>query len=192
MSNTVAQDLIASKRSAIAEEHAIIAKAQARVRDLRAELRGIEELAKMLPQDVVDTQHVAREPKKRGRGLSAHWKALLYRAGEYPNRAISLKNILRIAPQVGAPSNVNTIRSQVSQLVKRGYLVRVASSIYQLTELGVREAAAAPKSKAPDVSTPGASDQPDDERGGSSSNESGESGFSLAALPGASPADSGQ
>ena len=200
MAHRTIQDLIASKCSEISSAEAIIDDLKENLRDLRAELKGIEEAAMLLSQEIAP-QTVGRGKTlhsngRRGRGLSTHWKAALWEIGQATNKTVKIKEVMAICDAVGAPATPNTVRSQIAQFVKRGYLRRVGrvgEGVYQLTDEGVRASKRGQKKikKAPGSSEPSAPSHHGDGNGSLSSSGSREAHSSLAALSGAIPADPG-
>lgn len=195
------QELIASKRSEISSTEAQIGSLEEKMRELRAELKGVEEAANLLsqvirPQTVGGRGNVPRSNGRRGRGLSAHWKAVLWEMGQAREKTVRVKEIVSFCVTVGAPTAPKTVRSQIRQFVKRGYLSRVGrvgEGTYRLTDEGSLAAKKGRRIKGPPGTlASGGPDQPDDERGGSSSNESREDTASLVELPGARPAQPGE
>ena len=190
------QELIVSKRLEISSTQAQIDSLKEKARDLRAELKGVEEAANLLsqvvtPQTVVGREGIPRSNGRRGRGLSSHWRAVLWEIAQLQNKTVRVKDVISICTIVGAPTAPNSVRSQLRQFLMRGYLTRVGKKgggVYQLTNFGAHAAKKGKQQEAPGSQEPGAPSHNGDGSGSPSSSGSYGDGDLLTAPPGASPA----
>jgi hypothetical protein len=129
--------LIEAKRAKIASAERTLEKA-------RIELATLEE-ARAAVIDHPIKPAVARakangsHPKgRRGRSLSETWKKVLSRIGAKGNLGASTDDIFAYCGAEGIELKRPTLRAQMSNYVKRGYLVRTSSGVFTLTSEGAK------------------------------------------------------
>ena len=137
----------------LAAKRTEVADARRKVELLEAELRGAEEIARLfdsvmplgdVPAARGDLGHLAAEAtgsqsaslSDGRRGFSSRWRNLLASMGPIYPGDMSLDDLEAKAAELGAPTNRNTLRSQMSIYADQGFVERTAKGHYRLTPAG--------------------------------------------------------
>jgi len=130
----------------IEAKRAKIATAERALDKLKIELATLETAR----HQIVSDQGADREPKgvanggaaqRRGRSMSAGWKSVLIRiAKTNSNNGVDLDQISDFCVQEGIKILRPTLRAQMSNYVKRGYLGRTGEGKFFLSLAGLRAA----------------------------------------------------
>lgn len=153
----VIQQRLASKKSELDEQSAIINEATRRMEILKAETAAWEEALRLItsiaPPAPIVGRSIMREPENtKGsgdsrRGPKGAWRIIMPEmVRHYPSGPFTTADVVAAGELVGAPVKGPTVRSQMSNYATQKYVERVSQGKFKFTERG-RSAFAASQGK---------------------------------------------
>lgn len=143
--------LIEAKRTALA-------KAERNIDKLKIEIATLEKARDATPVDKSTarsrrvprssaTVNGASAEKRRGRSLSEAWKGVLFAIASKHSTGASLDEIARFCEVAGISLKRPTLRAQLSNYAKRGYVERARDGVFAITLEGMKLAGSAEGNK---------------------------------------------
>lgn len=122
----------------IAEARDRLAKAEREAQDARIEIAALEKAKAVIGQPATAGRHRNDQPRttrRRNRALSEGWRDVLVAIGR-DEAGATLDQIHNYCRDVGLNIERQTLRSQMANYVRRGYLERPQEGVFSLTEAG--------------------------------------------------------
>ena len=126
----------------IEAKRASVARLERTLEKLRIQIATLEKAREVVIDQPArhKTNGAARAPSegRRGRSLSRTWKNVLGRIGTKGNLGASIDDVYAYCGAEGIELKRPTLRAQMSNYVKRGYLDRTSTGVFMLTHEGAK------------------------------------------------------
>ncbi len=124
----------------IAVKHAEIREAERALEKLRIELAALEQAHAAVSDLTMGSRLLHGQKSRKGRSLSERWKRVLLTLRPYGEAGATSDEIAGVCAAEGIKIERHTLRSQMTNYVKRGYLERPRDGVFRLTSEGARAA----------------------------------------------------